>query len=221
LSRVCVACGLAVDVDGNLVVATSGTAGDAAPITSTCTVASGTHIYCDPTSGKLYGEPEKFFRMRRFGKNLVPDDPIDVHTLAPTDNNNHIVGTPAVLAFTNPSDCRPMNFLVESGISHCRLDHSAGGDFEVEVQTTLGITGAVSLADTGTGHQIWRFKSDSVLEAAAFDSMGARSYLDTMVIPPGGTITLYLKGFIRITAADATCTIQNWTVDVIYTAWHD
>lgn len=231
MARVCVGCGLTTDANGNLIVDVSGTAGDEFPVTTDCTVAGGTHIYCDSATGVLYGEPEKFFRMRRFGKALTAANVnVDLTDLAPADNTKTNILTPISIVFENPSPCRPMNFLIESGISHVRLnviEFGGEGDTEVEFGTELTVTGDASIPTGDTGHQIW---AGNVFDSSqpnipnldlTFDSMGARSYSNAIVIPAGGSITIKLQGWMKLNSSAALSNCLNLTIDLVYTAWND
>lgn len=235
MARVCVGCGLTTDSAGNLIVAGSGVVGDnsAFPVTTDCGATAGTHIYCDSATGELFGEPEKFFSMRRVGKNLIPNNPqIDPGTLpgATSDSTPFNVGTPMVVAFTNPSPCRPMNMLIEAGVSHMLFQHGGTGedgtgDYHIEAGTTMTITGSVAVPAQGMGHQIWQHKDQSFTTTtdygAIFDSMGARSYANPIVIPAGGSVSLSVQGFITIFSEQGGCFVQNFTIDLVYTAWND
>lgn len=227
MARVCVGCGLTTDSLGNLIIAASGAAGDNTkfPVTTACTTAKGTHIYCDSVTGELFGEPEKFFRMRRFGKSLSGPEDMYLGDLTNGDTDvDTAFGAPIVLNFTNPSPCRPMNILIESGISHAQINSDPpGGSFFVKIGTTLGITGDVVVAVAATGHQIWRYSNPgfTTTESVVFDSMGARAYSNTVVIPAGGTITMTLQCMVNLFLIDATANVNNLTIDLVYTAWND
>lgn len=233
MSRVCYSCGLTTNSDGNLIVATSGTSGDNTkfPVTDTCTITNGTHIYCDSTSGAIYGEPEKFFRARRFGKALTaPNVNVALTDLAPADDTKTNILTPISIIFENPSPCRPMNFLIESGISHVRLnviEDGGEGLTEVEFGTELTLSGDVSFGPTDTGHQIWAGNVNDASQPnipdlnLTFDSMGARSYIATQIIPAGGSITISLQGWMKLASSTTLSNCLNLTIDLVYTAWND
>lgn len=206
MSRVCInSCGLKVDSSGKLGVNTSGT-WPYSPAVS----AAGTKTYCDPTSGALYGIPEKF-DIRQFVKASVGSGSFAMNAIpvigggtVPVDTNEHHVAT-ASITIVNPSAVLPMSFHVETGVDHCNVTKSSSsGGFNIFLDGQLTITGDATLTATQMGHQIWA-ATGVVIQ---FDTMNSVDRY-AGAIPAGGTATFQVDGYVRLSSYDGSSTVSN------------
>lgn len=222
MAKVCTACGLKANSDGNLVV-NAGVLADWTAAGFTCDMANGAGLYCDATDGVLRAAPEKFIRsgfaVASFGTGeLTSFAPVSP---APSHPFTTLPGT-ATVTIANPSPCRPMNVDLRFGVNH--------GDFEnnkqpfvdlgtnesrvelIPILTTVGTTADV--VNNQGGHVIWG--------GAAFESLDSQgaSSLRNFVIAAGATATFTIGATIRVDVYNGDTQLVNYQTFVDVRAYN-
>ncbi len=214
MARVCTGCGLTVDGSGNLIAKTSGSWPYAPTVDS---AASAT--YCSPTSGELFGAPEKFHLSEFVLANQGSGAPTQLNVFGAT------VGGPAVvitgdhmLTVTNPSPVLPMTLKLRAGILRAAIDVYGTGKTECLLFTKVAATGSISFAATdlgGNGRYV------TFTGAAGADKFTADSQWDVCApqfytLPAAGSATFTINGWMQLVFFNGNSTISlgNFLLDV-------
>lgn len=200
-NSVCIGCGVTTDVDGKLIVHTSGTKPLKpllpASLGFTCDVEDNYGRIVCGDDGKLYGPPEHTSAESfvAFGATVGPS----ASQVWPAQTDFISPGPAATLV--NPSPCRFMmvdlevNGRLRFDITRSEFEANGGAAYTVNCETFISFNGA--------GFQLWRnetwFHGSTQADEVTVVGHGAGgNIVQPPLIPPGGTLTV--DWLYRITA---------------------
>lgn len=190
-----------------------------------CSETNGGKVYCEPVSGGLVVDPEKFMvdtyiRNHVAGTGAGTSFPAgtDVGAMDPSGGVSPVAvptGNIVTSVLTNPSPCRQMRVRFEVGIEHLNLRSQAtgGGRINVLLGAMLTSTGGITIAaGPGQNHQSWLFESPDDFDIA-WDTTSS-NYISTLfTLAAGAVANLSLQATIRVVNENnADGAVADWAI---------
>lgn len=171
-----------------------------------CAESNGGKVYCDPVSGGLVVDPEKFSTNDVTFRIIVPGTQ-NVNTLqaGPYPKPVATFGPTFSLVVTNPSPCRSMEIRVEAGFNHFNMRMNNAGRGNVLVGLQVSMAGGVAFGPAAVYHQQWMRDYNNAEADNTFDSSGSIDINlagPAFVLAPGAATTITAQGNISITNYD-------------------
>lgn len=174
-----------------------------------CADTQGAAVYCG-ADGAVRVDPEKF---TIFQSVEVVDGSAQTNTFAAVGTGPQDVGGPVAMVVTNPSSCRDMLLIVETGVRHAQLVLSGAGANEVTIGAHFDVVGSIIDTQNQVGHQRWRFGGGTTI---TFDSQRP-SQRFTYTLVPSGSATFSLFSSLDTIAYNGSAALNGWAtfLDVV------
>lgn len=201
------AAGLLVDLTTGCGLSGNGTAASPLIVPSVawpfaCAETNGVDVYCDPGTGMLVTDPEKFQVDQMVAGPFV--SVADINTVSAPGGGDVAVGPITNLVVTNPSPCRPMDIRVTLGHLHMNMRSNNAGRINVLVGTRIGAVGGIAFPVVNlNAHEQWMRDQNAAEADSTWDVPQITFMPNAFVLAAGAAATFSIQTFINVTNNDA------------------